>query len=141
MIRFAADTFSGWLRLGLNVARFWLGYLRRVRPAIKRGSLVVGDRWAYGYLAQPVPLKFFGPEWLARAAVRLMPQPDLVVRLTAPASVIRSRKAELTEQQIEKEHALWGLITARRILEVDARRTPGEIAEVVLSALQPAPDT
>lgn len=73
-----------------------LGYLVRIRPAVRQGALVMGDRWAYGYLVQPRALKFYGPVWMARLAVRLLPQPEVVVNLVAPAEVIRSRKAELS---------------------------------------------
>ena len=81
----------GWVRLAFNVLRFWVGYGVSVRPAVRRGELIVADRWAYGYVAQPAALRFYGPEWLARLALRLLPQPDLVVNLTAPPAVIRAR--------------------------------------------------
>ena len=45
----------GWIRLLRNAARCWAGYLRTVRPALKRGWLVVGDRWMYGYLSNQMP--------------------------------------------------------------------------------------
>src|SRR4030095_8336925 len=74
----------GWIRLFRNVARCWIGYLRTVRPALKRRWLIIGDRGMYGYVVQPYALRFHGPEWLARAVMRLLPRPHLIVNLTAP---------------------------------------------------------
>lgn len=97
----------GWLRLARSIGMFWLGYLRWIRPALARGTLVVGDRWVYGYVGQPEALGFGGPPWLARLATRIAPQPDLVVRLTAPAEVIAKRKADLTVAEIQMEMRKW----------------------------------
>jgi thymidylate kinase len=85
----------GWIRLLRNAARCWVGYLRVVRPALKRHWLIVGDRWMYGYVVQPDTLKFHGPDLLALAVLRLLPSPHLIVNLTAPPHVIRARKQEL----------------------------------------------
>ncbi|MCH8283604.1 MAG: hypothetical protein IIC20_03400 [Chloroflexi bacterium] len=63
----------------------------------------MGDRWLYGYLAQPRPLKFYGPRWVARLALFLAPRPDLVVLLEAPADIAYSRKPELSRAEIEQE--------------------------------------
>src|SRR5262245_22717613 len=50
----------GWLRILRNAARCWIGYIRTVRPALQHTSLIVGDRWLYGYVAQPNTLRFYG---------------------------------------------------------------------------------
>lgn len=110
----------GWLRLLRNFLSSWVGYLGAVRPARRRGELVVGDRWLYGYLVQPGPLKFAGPEWLARLAIRLLPQPDLVVNLAAPPSEILARKQELSPDAITEEMARWSSLPIRRLLTVDS---------------------
>ena len=93
----------GWLRLAKNLVWFWVGYLRTVRPLVRAGGLVVGDRWGYGYVVQPGPLRFFGPDSLARKAIQLLPRPDLVVNLAAPPDLIVARKDELTEAQAAAE--------------------------------------
>jgi thymidylate kinase len=131
----AGSRLLGWVRLARNLARFWLGYLFTVRPALRAGKLVIADRWAFGYIGQPQGLKFHGPAVMARWAIRLMPQPDLVVVLTAPPELIRDRKPELTLEQIAEESSLWTQLPARRILQVDGRLPPEEIAKQVLAAL------
>ncbi|HLT97304.1 MAG TPA: hypothetical protein VK070_11010 [Acidimicrobiia bacterium] len=125
----------GILRLLLSVLAFGAGYLTRVLPAIRRGCLVVGDRWSYGYIVQPVSLGFFGPEPLARLALRLMPKPDLLVALEAPVEVIRERKQELTEDEILAEMRLARALTSPSPLVVDASDEASTVADLILAAL------
>jgi hypothetical protein len=124
----------GLLRIGRNYVRFWLGYLLRVRPALRLGTVVVADRWAYGYIVQPHALKFFGPDWVARLVVASLPAPDLVANLTAPSAVIHARKQELTEDQIQAELRAWAAIPAVSLTAFDSEAQPGEIADHILEA-------
>lgn len=126
----------GWFRLLRNFARSWAAYLVRIRPALRRGCLVVGDRWLYGYLGQPYALKFYGPPGLASAIVRALPRPDLVVNLSAPADVIRARKQELTVAQIDAELHSWSRLPVRRVRTLDAVAPPSVIARQVFEALE-----
>ena len=126
----------GWIRLVRNAVRCWLGYVKSVRPALKRGLLIVGDRWMYGYVIQPDALKFYGPDQLARAVLRMLPRPHLIVNLTAPPSVIRERKQELTVAQIEQELLAWSSLGMPNIQTVDATRSPQDIALEILVMLR-----
>ena len=128
----------GWLRLGRSVARWWVTYLGRVAPAVRRGTLVVGDRWLYGYLVQPGALKFYGPPALARAALRLLPSPDLVVNLSAPPALIHARKQELAPEHIEAELRGWAGLPAARLRTFDAAAAPDVVAARVLQTLDGA---
>jgi len=125
----------GWIRLIRNAARCWVGYLRTVRPALKRSWLVVGDRWMYGYLVQPDALRFHGPDVLARAVLRVLPRPHLIVNLAAPPHVIRERKQELTLSQIEQELLAWSSLRVPNMQTLDATRPPCDIASDILLAL------
>jgi hypothetical protein len=121
----------GWLRLAAAVVRFWLGYLTTVRPALGRGQLVVGDRWAYGYLVQPIPLRFGGPDWLARVAIALLPRPDLVANLAAPPEIIHNRKPELSIAEIQGELVAWKGLPGK-VVTFDAASSPDQVAERIL---------
>jgi hypothetical protein len=127
----------GWVRLARNFVRFWLGYLRTVRPAVRRGALVVGDRWAYGYLVQPHALKYFGPPALAALALRWLPRPDLVVNLAAPAAVVHARQQVLPVARLADELAAWAGLRAARLRTFDATAAPDELAHAVLAAIAP----
>jgi thymidylate kinase len=126
----------GWIRLVRNAVRCWLGYVKSVRPALKRGLLIVGDRWMYGYVIQPDALKFYGPDQLARAVLRMLPRPHLIVNLTAPPSVIRERKQELTVAQIEQELLAWSSLRMPNVQTVDATRSPQDVALEILVMLR-----
>jgi len=125
----------GWVRILRNLVRFWAGYILRVRPAVRRGMLVVADRWGYGYLVQPTALKFYGPDWMADRVVALFPHPDLVANLTAPPEIILARKAELSLEQIRTELKGWARLQVPMLRSFDteksANETAASIAEVV----------
>jgi hypothetical protein len=125
----------GWMRILRNAARCWVGYLRTVRPALKRRWLVVGDRWLYGYIVQPYALRFHGPDLLARAVIRLLPRPHLIVNLTAPPHIIRERKRELTVSQIEQELRGWSSLPVANCRTFDATSLPADIASEILLTL------
>jgi thymidylate kinase len=123
------------LRLARNFVRFWIGYVVRVRPALNRGTLVLGDRWAYGYLVQPGALRYHGPAGLVALAVRALPQPDLVANLAAPGDVILDRKQELTAEEIATELAAWRNLPAKRVITFDTTVPPVEVAAEILRFL------
>jgi thymidylate kinase len=125
----------GWLRLAVAFVRFWAGYLVCIRPALGHGGLIIGDRWAYGYLVQPLALRYGGPPWLASLMIRSLPSPDLVVNLTAPPREIHRRKQELSLEEIAAELQAWARIPAARMVRLDALETSWDMAECVLSEL------
>ena len=89
----------------------------------------------YGYLVQPDALKFQGPDALARAILRLLPRPHLIVNLAAPPYVIRERKQELTVSQIEQELLAWSSLRVANLRTLDATRLPRDIASDILGEL------
>ncbi len=127
----------GWLRLGLAVVRFWIGYSVRVRPALTEGALVVADRWSFVYVVQPFAAKYYGPTALARWAVRLMPKPDLILNLHAPPEVIRARKPELTVEEIERELALCADLDWIHRHDLDTTGNIEAVATMAMASLAP----
>lgn len=125
----------GWLRIVRTFSRAWVGHIAVVRPSLRAGRLVVGDRWVYGYWAQPRALRFFGPSWLAGAFVRLLPRPHLVVNLLAPADVVVARKGELTRAQVLRELDAWARLPTPRVRTVDSTTDAHQIARELLSEL------
>jgi len=89
----------------------------------------------YGYLVQPDSLKFRGPRLLARAVLRLLPSPHLIVNLSASPNLIRARKQELTICQIEQELLAWSSLGLPNLQTFDAARAPQDIASAILGAL------
>lgn len=125
----------GALRAARSLGLFWMGYLLTVRPCLRRGWLVVADRWGYGYWAQPTAVRFFGPQRLGAWVVRRLPRPDLVVNLSAPPEVVAARKAELSEETIAREMRVWAALPVSPLITVCTDdRSPEEIAQRILEA-------
>lgn len=125
----------GWLRLIRSVGAFSLGFWLTIRRATEKGTLVIGDRWMYGYLVQPTALKFYGPPRLARLALRLVPRPDLVANLAAPAEVVYGRKQELTLSEIRRELQAWASLPITRMKTFSTEEPPERVARRILGEL------
>jgi hypothetical protein len=80
-------------------AFYWLSYAMlnelRVRFAKARGTLVLYDRHFIDVLVDPVRYRYSGPRWLAKLIWGLVPKPDVVILLNAPAEIIQARKQEV----------------------------------------------
>lgn len=127
---------GGWLRLSKNLFLAWLGYLVTVRPGLQRGCMIIGDRFLYGYVGQPRALRYFGPEWLARIALRAAPPPDLVVSLVAPAELVAARKAELTPDEIRQEIGRWAQLPALGVVTIDSSSDPVAMVDTVWDLIE-----
>ena len=76
-------------------ADYVLGYYFCVRPLLMRSTLVVFDRYYQDLLVDARRFRYGGPRWLARLVGRLIPMPDLLLVLDAPADVLQARKQEV----------------------------------------------
>lgn len=130
-----ASSLASAARLTMNLIRAWAYYAVRIRPALRRGVLVIGDRWGYGYVGQPAALRYRGPEWLARWATGLFPAPHVTAVLLAPVAVLRQRKSELNEQQLEDELIRWRSYEFPKQLTMDATEPVEQMVVRVESAL------
>lgn len=88
------------LRFGYFWLDFVLGHWVRVRPLLVRRNLVSFDRCYFDFLVDPRRFRLQVPHWLLRLVASLVPQPDLIFVLDAPASVLRARKQELGQDEI-----------------------------------------
>lgn len=125
------------LRLFKNVALANLAYWIRTRRLLRRGALILVDRYYYNYFLDPISVKYYGPDWLLERARRLFPKPDLVVVLKAPANILLARKQELSVEEVQRQNEiLEGLrFDSREVLALDAGRPPDELAEIILDKL------
>jgi thymidylate kinase len=120
----------------LKLLYFWadyvLGYLWRVRPLLVRYTLVIFDRYYCDLLIDPRRFRSRGPRWLARAIAAMMPMPDLILILDAPAEVLQARKQEVTveesarQAQAYREFAASSAVRGRAVV-VDAAATVDEV--------------
>jgi hypothetical protein len=91
------------VRLTKNLLQAGWVYQLGIRRWVKRGDYVVVDRFIYNYWLDPVSLRYSGPDWLLRLAAKIMPKPDIVFSLETDADTLRSRKKELTYDEIAEQ--------------------------------------
>jgi thymidylate kinase len=120
----------------LKLIFFWadyvLGYWLRVRPLLVRSTLAIFDRYYCDLLIDPLRFRSKAPRSLARAIGALIPMPDLMLILDAPAEVLQGRKREVTAEESARqarayrEFAVSGAARGRAVL-VDAARPVDDV--------------
>jgi thymidylate kinase len=108
-------------------ADYFLGYLLRIRPAMIRTRLVIFDRYIYDLLVDSKRVRYGGPAWMLRLLARVVPRPELVILLDAPAEVLWSRKQEVTFEEVVRQREAYLSL---------AKQLP---SAVVIDASQPLP--
>lgn len=91
------------LKIFLLVIDYWLGQVLKIMPAVRRSQLVVFDRYIYDLLVDSKRIRYGGPAWLIRLAAHVVPRPDLVILLDAPADVLWSRKQEVPFEEVKRQ--------------------------------------
>jgi thymidylate kinase len=92
---------------------FYLGWLVRVRPFVRRGGWVLVERGWWDVLVDPRRYRLDLPQWLRRSLAHLMPRPSLVFVLGAPPEVIIARKPQLPEAELVRQMDAWQEILPR----------------------------
>ena len=94
-------------KLGLWGADYLHGYLSNIRRQLAKETLVIFDRYYADLLVDAKRYRYGGPQALARAVGWLIPKPDLVILLDAPAEVLQSRKQEVTFAETERQRQAY----------------------------------
>lgn len=99
----------------------WLSWLFCTRWKQAQNALLLHDRHMVEVRIDPKRFRFGGPKWLSRLITRLIPKPDLVLVLDAPAELLQSRKQEVplaeTARQRDAYRALAREMPAARIID------------------------
>jgi len=90
-------------KLGLFLADWWYAYLGPLLHARAKVTTVISDRYYHDLLVDPRRYRFGAPLWMARAAFKLMPRPDLVIVLAGDPEVIHARKQEVTLEELRRQ--------------------------------------
>lgn len=115
-------------------AAYWFAYSLAsyipVRLALARSTLVLHDRHFVDILVDTKRYRYGGPKWLLRLIWLLMPKPDLIILLDAPAEVLQARKQEVpfdeTARQRESYLSLMPALKNGHV--VDAAQSPDRVA-------------
>lgn len=121
--------------LGYHWLSFWSGYFRYIRPALRRGMLVIGDRYTYDILLDPRRFRLKLPDGVLRVFVRTLPHPDAVLALVADPATIRKRKPELSVEEIAAYQARLESAPIPHLHVVSADAAPAAVVDEALRAL------
>jgi thymidylate kinase len=114
----------------------------RVRFALARSTLVLYDRHFIDILVDPKRYRYSGPKWLLQLIWRVIPKPDLVVLLHAPAEIVHSRKQELPlDETARQERSYLALVRSLENGRIIDATQPLEgvvqaLTDVILRTLQ-----
>jgi thymidylate kinase len=119
------------------LADYLLGYLFKLAPAMMRSDMIIFDRYIYDLLVDSKRVRYGGPLWLLRLAARIVPRPDLVILLDAPAEVLWSRKQEVAFEEVvrQRERYLQVVSELPSAVVIDAAQSPSDVAGSVVSAI------
>jgi len=92
-------------------ADYVVGYVSRIAPALIRTQLILFDRYIYDLQIDSKRVRYGGPEWLLRVASHVIPSPDLIILLDAPAEVLRLRKQEVFLDEVVRQRTAYLQLT------------------------------
>jgi hypothetical protein len=114
------------------VAYYWLDFLVggwvRTWSVRLRTGLVVTERGWWDLAVDPRRYRLTVSPALVRALGRLLPHPDVVFVLEAPSDLLLQRKAELPQDDIDRQQAAW------------RKNLPRNVPAMLLDVSSPAPD-
>jgi hypothetical protein len=90
-----------------SLADFYLGWLVKVRPFVRRGGWVLVERGWWDMLVDPLRYRLRLPRRLRAALAYLTPRPSVVLVLEAPPEVITARKAQLSPPELSRQMRAW----------------------------------
>lgn len=116
---------------------YWIGYLTNIRLLLAKSHFVIFDRYADDIKVDKIRYRYSGPAWLVNWMCKLIPRPDILVVLDAPASLIQSRKSEVTEEETERQMGEYRKIASSysNAILVDASGSPDEVFIAVQAIL------
>ncbi len=136
LIKWLSGTLKGWIYYAAVYFEMWYRYLKEVRPNLRKGRIVLSDRYVYDlryiYKKRPIhPFRIW--RWLV---CRFFPAPDRAVLIWNTAEDIIARKPQLGAAEIELfqeyyRRALTGIPT----LELRSDRPPEELARQIVAEI------
>ena len=79
----------------------------KVRRLLVRSTFVAFDRYYHDMLVDPKRYRYGGPMWLARWVGKIIPKPDIVILLDAPAEVLQARKQEVPFKETARQRQAY----------------------------------
>lgn len=112
------------------------------QPLIKKGDIILYERYYYDILFHPRRYRAREIKFVAKLLTKMIPRPDLIVYLHGEPSIIQSRKPELSLDEISRQQSVMkevlpGFGTVLDINVTDIK--PQDIANEVVKAITDGP--
>lgn len=132
-----AGRLSSFLRMGYYWLDYCLGGFVVARRDAQFGSFGIFDRYIYDFLVDPHRSRIELPEGVRRVFARATYRPQVTFVLSASPETVYARKRELEPDEIARQNSEFVKLrhVASGYTEVDAERTPDEMAEFAVWAL------
>lgn len=127
-----------WLVFLYVVMDFLLGHFFLTRPKLRSGIIVLYERYYYDILMDQKRYGLCIPTSVRRTVARLLPVPDTIVLLDAPAEILFARKGELSCVEIEMQRKRLKEYFHRfdNCLTVDVQRNNAEdVVNIILASI------
>lgn len=134
----AAGQISSLFRIVYYSFDYIFGYWLKLRQKINSGHTIIFDRYFYDFIIDPRRSRLSLPEWLPRLFLLIIPKPDLVFVLDAPAYEIYKRKQELPLDEIERQLCAYRLLVAEsasQFIRIDSSQSPEIMVKFALIEL------
>lgn len=127
---------TSYLKLIIFVLQYNYGWLRNIRPLLKKSSLVIFDRYYDDVLVDFRRYRYGGSKRIAQWVLYLIPKPDVYFILTADPIIIHNRKQEVPLKELERQiEGYRNLRHRERYIQLDVSRSPSEIIGQVYTFL------
>lgn len=105
------------------------GWFLRLRPFVRGGGWVVLERGWWDMAVDPTRYRLKVPDRLMFGLGRLLPKPDVLFVLEAPADVVLERKQELSLPELRRQMNVWRelLPSAQKRVLIDASLPASEV--------------
>jgi thymidylate kinase len=116
---------------------FSLGYWLLAHPALVQSGLVLFDCHFDDLLIEPKRYGYEGPMWLPRLLRYVIPKPDVLLILDAPADAVQEHKVGLERDDIARQRRAHRDLAYRSksACIIDATGTPDAVAERAVRTL------
>jgi thymidylate kinase len=124
-------------RLFKNIVLSNLAYWLHFGWRFRRSALLLTDRYYYNYFLDPASVRYYGPDSVLNWARRFFPKPDVVIVFQTSPEILRSRKQELSEEEILRQNQLLRALDfrARQTFTVDASLPVPHVTAAVMNAI------
>lgn len=120
-------------RLGYYWLDYMVGYLRSVRPMLKRPQVVLFDRYYYDMIADSFRSRIALPMPFLRFMGRLLPLPQYAFFIHVDPEEVHRRKQELTLERIVDLNNRYGDLADRDwLIRIDNNGAPEKAASAII---------